>query len=193
MDFFFLQVKVPCKTDICNHCPLNSLCYFKTSQSLKIGVDFEVLPSRSFFKVSSLEVWLGLAACNWVRKCKKRVDFGNWKWNWLVEEAFQRHNHLAWACMCPSGLYGVLSVWKKLSLVMRSCGPTPCKPIPKAKSRFSLSSPLGPSTTGPHSGLVKPLSFPIQWALGLHGELWEQKGKWINGIFLDPLPPFPVE
>lgn len=43
----------------------------------EIGVDFEVLPSRSFFKVSSLEVWLGLAACNWVRKCKKRVDFGN--------------------------------------------------------------------------------------------------------------------
>lgn len=42
MDFFFLQVKVPCKTDICNHCPLNSLCYFKTSQSLKIEVDFEV-------------------------------------------------------------------------------------------------------------------------------------------------------
>lgn len=40
--FFFLQVKVPCKTDICSHCPLNSLCYFKTSQSLKIGVDFEV-------------------------------------------------------------------------------------------------------------------------------------------------------
>lgn len=39
----------------------------------EIEVNFEVLPSRSFFKVSSLQVWLGLAACNWVRKCKSRL------------------------------------------------------------------------------------------------------------------------
>ena len=76
---------------------------------------------------------------------------------------------------------------------MQFCGPIPRKPIPKAKSHFSLSSLLGPGTPGPHSGLVKPLSYHIQWALGLHGELWEQKEKWINGIFPDPLPPFPVE
>lgn len=42
MDFFFLPLKVHSRTDVCNHCALNSLCYIKTSQSLEIGVDLKV-------------------------------------------------------------------------------------------------------------------------------------------------------
>lgn len=55
-----------------------------------IQVDFEVFALENFFKVSGLEVWVGLT-----KKCRRRIKFGKAKRNCLVQEAFPRQSHLA--------------------------------------------------------------------------------------------------